>query len=277
MDIEEVAEHSPEKILKETVNPAVGLAGLPVAARWRFALGLDAKQIARARHVPAGADHAPTTRWTARCSRSTRWSPPRTARCSRSTPRSTSTTTRCFATPSSRSWRDPTEEDPAETEAKKCDLSYITLEGNIGCMVNGAGLAMSTMDIIKHYGGEPANFLDVGGGATAEKVTAAFKIITSDPDGEGDLRQHLRRHHEVRHHRQWRDHGGQGGRPEGAAGGPPRGHERRARQEDARRERPQPRRRRRHGRRRPEGREGREGGADESSSSERTRVSSSRA
>ena len=78
--------------------------------------------------------------------------------------------------------RDPNEEDPSETEAKKWDLSYIALEGNIGCMVNGAGLAMSTMDIIKYYGGQPANFLDVGGGATAEKVTAAFKIITSSPE-----------------------------------------------------------------------------------------------
>ena len=79
-------------------------------------------------------------------------------------------------------WRDPNEEDEQETAAKKWDLSYIALEGNIGCMVNGAGLAMSTMDIIKFYGGQPANFLDVGGGATAEKVTAAFKIITSDPE-----------------------------------------------------------------------------------------------
>jgi succinyl-CoA synthetase beta subunit len=78
--------------------------------------------------------------------------------------------------------RDPSEEDASEQEAKKHDLSYISLEGNIGCMVNGAGLAMSTMDIIKYYGGAPANFLDVGGGATAEKVTAAFKIITTDPD-----------------------------------------------------------------------------------------------
>ena len=78
-------------------------------------------------------------------------------------------------------WRDASEEDPSETEAKKWDLSYIALDGNIGCMVNGAGLAMATMDIIKFYGGSPANFLDVGGGATAEKVTAAFKIITTDP------------------------------------------------------------------------------------------------
>jgi len=79
-----------------------------------------------------------------------------------------------------RDLRDVTEEDPKETEAAKYDLSYISLDGNIGCMVNGAGLAMSTMDIIKQCGGEPANFLDVGGGATAEKVTAAFKILLSD-------------------------------------------------------------------------------------------------
>ena len=76
--------------------------------------------------------------------------------------------------------RDPTQEEPREIEASKFDLSYIGLDGNIGCMVNGAGLAMATMDIIKLHGGEPANFLDVGGGATAEKVTAAFKIILSD-------------------------------------------------------------------------------------------------
>ncbi len=81
--------------------------------------------------------------------------------------------------------RDLDEEDPKEIEASKYDLSYIALDGNIGCMVNGAGLAMSTMDIIKHYNGEPANFLDVGGGATAEKVTEAFKIILSDENVKG--------------------------------------------------------------------------------------------
>ncbi len=83
--------------------------------------------------------------------------------------------------------RDLTEEDPAEVEASKYDLNYIKLDGQIGCMVNGAGLAMATMDIIKLYGSEPANFLDVGGGATKEKVTAAFKIILSDPNVEGIL------------------------------------------------------------------------------------------
>jgi len=92
-----------------------------------------------------------------------------------------------FRHPEYEALRDLDEEDPAEIEAKKYDLSYISLDGNIGCMVNGAGLAMATMDIIKVSGGEPANFLDVGGGATAEKVTAAFKIILADPKVKGIL------------------------------------------------------------------------------------------
>ena len=83
--------------------------------------------------------------------------------------------------------RDLAEEDPAEVKASEFDLSYIKLDGQIGCMVNGAGLAMATMDIIKLYGAEPANFLDVGGGATKEKVTEAFKIIMSDDSVEGIL------------------------------------------------------------------------------------------
>jgi len=78
-------------------------------------------------------------------------------------------------------YRDVAEEDPQEAKAKEFDLAYITLDGNIGCMVNGAGLAMATMDTIKLVGGSPANFLDVGGGATREKVTAAFKLILADP------------------------------------------------------------------------------------------------
>jgi succinyl-CoA synthetase beta subunit len=83
--------------------------------------------------------------------------------------------------------RDVTEEDEKEIEASKYDLAYIALDGTIGCMVNGAGLAMATLDIIKLYGAEPANFLDVGGGASEEKVTAAFKIITADPQVKGIL------------------------------------------------------------------------------------------
>ena len=86
-----------------------------------------------------------------------------------------------------RDLRDETEEDAKEIEASKYDLAYIALDGTIGCMVNGAGLAMATLDIIKLYGEEPANFLDVGGGATEEKVTAAFKIITADPQVKGIL------------------------------------------------------------------------------------------
>jgi succinyl-CoA synthetase beta subunit len=81
-----------------------------------------------------------------------------------------------------RALRDEHEEDPKERQAAKFDLSYIALNGNIGCMVNGAGLAMATMDIIHHHGGEPANFCDVGGGATTQKVAEAFKIILSDPN-----------------------------------------------------------------------------------------------
>lgn len=92
-----------------------------------------------------------------------------------------------FRQPEVLALRDETEEDEKELEASKYDLSYIALDGEIGCMVNGAGLAMATMDIIKLKGAEPANFLDVGGGATAEKVTAAFKIITSDPNVKGIL------------------------------------------------------------------------------------------
>jgi succinyl-CoA synthetase beta subunit len=89
--------------------------------------------------------------------------------------------------PDIKAYRDLSEEDPKEIEASKYDLSYVALDGSIGCMVNGAGLAMATMDIIKLYGSEPANFLDVGGGATKEKVTAAFKIITADPRVKGIL------------------------------------------------------------------------------------------
>ena len=92
-----------------------------------------------------------------------------------------------FRHPDIVAYRDLNEEDPKEIEASKYDLSYVALDGNIGCMVNGAGLAMSTMDVIKLHGGEPANFLDVGGGATKENVKAAFKIVLSDPQVKGVL------------------------------------------------------------------------------------------
>jgi succinyl-CoA synthetase beta subunit len=92
-----------------------------------------------------------------------------------------------FRQPEIAEMRDESEEDPLELQAAKFGLSYVKMDGNIGCMVNGAGLAMATMDIIKLYGGEPANFLDVGGGASKEKVTEAFKLILSDPNVEGIL------------------------------------------------------------------------------------------
>ena len=92
-----------------------------------------------------------------------------------------------YRQPNLEEWRDPSQEDEKENIAKRYDLNYVTLDGNIACMVNGAGLAMATMDVIKLHGGEPANFLDVGGGATAEKVAEAFKLIVSDSNVQAIL------------------------------------------------------------------------------------------
>ncbi len=179
MEIEEVAAKSPEKILKEAVNPAVGWQDYQ-ARRLGFELGLDGKQVRT---------------FTTFCNALTRCYEEMDCSLLEINPLITTGDGRVLALdakinfddnalyrhPELTEWRDLAEEDPAEVEAKQFGLSYINLDGNIGCMVNGAGLAMSTMDIIKHYGSEPANFLDVGGGATAEKVAAAFKIITRDP------------------------------------------------------------------------------------------------
>jgi succinyl-CoA synthetase beta subunit len=180
MDIEEVAAQHPEKILKEQVNPAVG---------WQ---DYQARRLAKRLGLAA----APTAELVKFLRALTRCYDDMDCSLLEINPLITTKDGKVLALdakinfddnalyrhPELSDWRDPNEEDPQETEAKKWDLSYIALEGNIGCMVNGAGLAMSTMDIIKYYGGQPANFLDVGGGATAEKVTAAFKIITSDPE-----------------------------------------------------------------------------------------------
>ena len=152
--------------------------------------------------------------------------------------------------------RDPAEEDAKEIEASRYDLNYVALDGTIGCMVNGAGLAMATMDIIKLYGETPANFLDVGGGASKDKVTAAFKIITSDPNVKGILDQYFRRHHALRCDRRRRRRRGQGSRLARAAGGAARRHQRRARQGDHSKIRPQCYFRRRSRRRRAQDREG---------------------
>ncbi len=152
--------------------------------------------------------------------------------------------------------RDLDEEDPAEVEASKFDLNYIQLDGNIGCLVNGAGLAMATMDIIKLYGGAPANFLDVGGGASTEKVTEAFKIMLRIPKLKAILVNIFGGIMKCDVIAEGRGHGGARGEAQGAAGGAARRHQRRARQEDPRRLGPAHHFRQQHGRRRGEGRRG---------------------
>ena len=157
--------------------------------------------------------------------------------------------------------RDIRQEDETEVLASKHDLNYVTMDGNIGCMVNGAGLAMATMDVIALNGGSPANFLDVGGGATKERVTEAFKLILSSRQGEGDLRQHLRRHRPLRHDRRGHHRRGQGSRRQGAGGRAPGRHQRREGQGTAEEQRPGDHRGRRHQRRREESRRRREAAA----------------
>ncbi len=180
MDIEEVAEQHPEKIFTETVDPLFGLQGFQ-ARRLASKLGLTGKALKQGAELLEQA-----------------------VRCFLDTDASMVEVNPLVLTeggdvlaldakmnfddnglprhPEIAAMRDPGEESPEESEAKEHDLSYISLSGNVGCMVNGAGLAMATMDIIKHAGGAPANFLDVGGGATEARITAAFKIIVSDPD-----------------------------------------------------------------------------------------------
>ena len=178
MDIEEVAENSPEKILKVLVDPTLGLR--PYQAR-QIAFGLELSGDSFKQCVKL------VTRlydffWSKDCSQV------------EVNPLVTTPTgdvlaldakvnfdaNALFRHPDVVELRDLTEEDPKEVEASKFDLNYIALDGNVACMVNGAGLAMATMDIIKHYGGSPANFLDVGGGATEEQVENAFRILVSD-------------------------------------------------------------------------------------------------
>ena len=185
MDIEEVAEYNPEKILSFSVDPATGYQGYH-GRRIAFNLGLDSKQTKQCVTLMANLD---------------RLFVDKDMEMLEINPLiiSDSGDLNCLDAKMSfdgnamyrhrdiAELRDTTEEDPKELEASKYDLNYIALDGQIGCMVNGAGLAMATMDIIKLFGLEPANFLDVGGGATKEKVTEAFKIITSDPKVKGIL------------------------------------------------------------------------------------------
>ena len=185
MEIEEVAESTPEKILKVAIDPATGM--LPFHARQlAFGLGLEGKQVSAAVKFMLSMYKAFTD-----------------LDCSivEINPLVVTGSEDVIALDAKinfddnalyrhkdiEAMRDESEEDPAELEAAKHELNYIKLDGSIGCMVNGAGLAMGTMDIIQLYGGSPANFLDVGGGATKERVTKAFKIILSDDNVEGIL------------------------------------------------------------------------------------------
>ena len=185
MDIEEVAEKTPEKILTISVDPASGISGHH-ARQIAFALGLEGEQVKQANALIANLYKAfvekdmslleinplvVTGAGDLICLDA----------------KMNFDSNALYRQKDIVELRDLAEEDPAEIEASKYDLSYIKLDGKIGCMVNGAGLARATMDIIKLYGSEPANFLDVGGGATREKVTEAFKIILSDTNVEGIL------------------------------------------------------------------------------------------
>jgi len=178
MDIEQVAEETPERILKQHIDPGMGLEPFQ-ARKIAFQLGLKAQQI------------NPAVQFLTRLYRAFLDTD---ASLVEINPFISSTDDRLFALdtklnfddnalfrhPDIRELRDISEEDPLEVEASKYSLNYIKLDGNVGCMVNGAGLAMATMDIIKYAGGMPANFLDVGGGANAGQVTHAFEILLSD-------------------------------------------------------------------------------------------------
>lgn len=182
-EIEEVAEKTPEKIFKEYIDPAVGLQGFQ-ARRIAFNINIPKELVGQAVKFMMGLYRAFMEK---DCS------------IAEINPLVTTGDGKVMALDAKLNFdsnalyrnkdilelRDLEEEDSKEIEASKYDLNYIPLDGNIGCMVNGAGLAMATMDIIKHYHGDPANFLDVGGGATAEKVTEAFKIILSDKNVKG--------------------------------------------------------------------------------------------
>ncbi len=180
MEIEEVAARHPGKILRETIDPALGLQAFQ-ARKLAFALGLTGGQVARGVVLMTALARAFAE---SDCSLA-EINPlivTRGGDLLALDAKLTLDDNALYRHPDLEAMRDPNEEDPREAEARRHDLAYIALDGNIGCLVNGAGLAMATMDLIKLHGGAPANFLDVGGGATTEKVTAAFKLILADPN-----------------------------------------------------------------------------------------------
>jgi succinyl-CoA synthetase beta subunit len=185
VEIEEVAEHSPDKILKVAIDPASGIA--PFHARGiAYGLGLTGKQVAVAVDFVTALYRA-FTELDATIAEINPLVLTGSGELIALDAKVGFDDNALFRHPEIAALRDEDEEDPSEVEAAKHALNYIKLDGNIGCMVNGAGLAMATMDIIKLYGGSPANFLDVGGGATRERVGTAFKLILSDPNVEGIL------------------------------------------------------------------------------------------
>ncbi len=185
MDIEEVAHSTPEKIVTEVIDPLTGLTD-EQAAQIATAIGMAGHTVEQA---------VALFKNLYRCYMETDASLVEINPLNRDSQgnlialdaKFNFDSNALFRHPEIVAYRDLDEEDPAEVEASKFDLAYISLDGNIGCLVNGAGLAMSTMDTIKLFGGEPANFLDVGGGATAEKVTEAFKLMLKNPDVKGIL------------------------------------------------------------------------------------------
>src|SRR5918911_793274 len=185
MEIEEVAAKHPEKILKVAIDPATGMQPFH-ARKLAFGLGLEGKQVSAATKFML-AMYKAFTELDASIVEINPLVVTGAGEVIALDAKMNFDDNALFRHKDVLEMRDEAEEDPTEVEASKHDLNYVKLDGNIGCMVNGAGLAMATMDIIKLYGGEPANFLDVGGGASKEKVAAAFKIITADPKVEGIL------------------------------------------------------------------------------------------
>ncbi len=185
MDIEEVAANTPEKILKVMIDPGTGLQPFH-ARKLAFGLGLSGNQVRSAVTFLMGMYRA-FNRLDASLMEINPLVLTGAGEMIALDAKMNFDSNALYRQPDIQALRDQDEEDPAEVEASEHDLNYIKLDGSIGCMVNGAGLAMATMDIIQLCGSSPANFLDVGGGATTERVTVAFKIILSDPNVKGIL------------------------------------------------------------------------------------------
>jgi succinyl-CoA synthetase beta subunit len=185
MDIEEVAAHTPEKIVAVTVHPAAGLQ--PYQCRkLAFALGFEGPQIAAFQKIAAALYQL----YLERDASLVEINPlivTKSGELLALDAKINIDDNALFRQPALAAARDAAQEDPMERRAAEHDLNYVSLDGNIACMVNGAGLAMATMDLIKLHGGKPANFLDVGGGATSERVTAAFQLILSNPNVQAIL------------------------------------------------------------------------------------------